>query len=94
MTALIGGLCVGALWGIWATRQLLKRRREILTGMERKRLIMLKLEVLRKQQNYGKQTTETDATTAGTGTGTTTRSAADSGSEAYEDDAEAGRNTD
>jgi hypothetical protein len=93
MTALIGGLCVGALWGIWATRQLLKRRREILTGMERKRLIMLKLEVLRKQQNYGKQTTETD-TAAGTGTGTTTRSAAGSGSEAYEDDAETGRNTD
>lgn len=73
MTALIGGLCVGALWGIWATRQLLKRRREMLTGLERKRLIMLKLEVLRKQQNYGKQTTETDADA--TGTGTTTRSA-------------------
>jgi hypothetical protein len=47
----------------------------MLTGLERKRLIMLKLEVLRKQQNYGKQTTETDTDAAGTGTGTTTRSA-------------------
>jgi hypothetical protein len=39
--------------------------------MERKRLIMLKLEVLRKQQNYGKQTTETDTAAGTTGTGAT-----------------------
>jgi hypothetical protein len=85
MTALIGGLCVGALWGIWATRQLLKRRREMLTGLERKRLMLLKLEVLRKQQNYGKQTTETDrtgeaGTTAGDSTGETSTEAQKDGS--------------
>ena len=83
MTALIGGLCVGTLWGIWATRQLLKRRREMLTGLERKRLMLLKLDTLQKQQNYGKQTTETDRTSE---TGTTAGdSAGETSTEAQKD---------
>lgn len=82
MTALIGGLCVGALWGIWATRQLLKRRKDIKISLERRKLMLIKLETLHKQQSHGKQTTETSRT----GTGTAERKSADSapGGEAEE----------
>lgn len=57
MTALIGGLCVGVLWGVWATRQLLRRKREIRDVIERNRIRNANLEVILNGQNNGKEQT-------------------------------------
>lgn len=56
MTALIGGLCVGFLWGAWATRQLLKRKKEIKEVIERNKARNAKLEVILTKAGHGKET--------------------------------------
>lgn len=58
MTALIGGICVGVLWGIWATRQLLIKRREIREIMARNKARNAKLDVIFNGQQNGKEQTK------------------------------------
>lgn len=58
MTALIGGLCVGVLWGVWATRQLLIKRKEIREIMARNKARNAKLEVIFNGKENGKEQTK------------------------------------
>jgi hypothetical protein len=46
MTALIGGICVGVLWGFWATREIIKSKREIKARIERNKTRNAKLEAI------------------------------------------------
>jgi hypothetical protein len=61
MTALIGGICVGVLWGFWATREIIKSKREIKARIERNKTRNAKLEAIITLHNNGKETVRPEA---------------------------------
>lgn len=56
MTALIGGICVGIVWGVWVTRKLLSFNQSIPQKVKRKRELSANLAMIINQQTNGKKT--------------------------------------
>lgn len=55
MTALIGGLCVGLIWGIWATRKLIKHKRKLNEILKHRQERNSKLDLIITAYNNGKE---------------------------------------